>query len=114
MDEFKQTLLRAMWERFNQTRWPMMGAGIGDGYRAKQSTAETVPVSCTTEPIRLSPRSAIPQQSQKIELTIANECKVCFQQLCDSVLLPCAHLALCEVSPRPSRVILGVYKERLS
>jgi len=97
MDEFKQGLLRAMWELFNQTRWPKMAAGIGDGYPAKHSTAETVPVSSTTEPIRLSPRSAIPQQSRKMELTIANECKVCFEQLCDCVLLPCAHLALCEV-----------------
>jgi hypothetical protein len=29
---------------------------------------------------------------------VSNECKVCFSRHCDMLLLPCAHLALCEVS----------------
>lgn len=116
MDEFKQGLLRAMWERFNQTRWPKMTLGIEDSYRSKELTAETLPISRTTELIRTTPRSAIHQPPRKMELTIANECKVCFGQLCDSVLLPCAHLALCEVcfSSSVSSLILGVCKDCLS
>jgi hypothetical protein len=38
-----------------------------------------------------------PEPLTKEELTITNECKVCFSQHCDMLLLPCAHLALCEV-----------------
>lgn len=46
------------------------------------------------------PRPKSPEPLSKEELTISNECKVCFSQHCDILLLPCAHLALCEVSRR--------------
>jgi hypothetical protein len=39
----------------------------------------------------------IPEPLSKEELTIMNECKICFSQHCDVLLLPCAHLVLCEV-----------------
>ena len=49
------------------------------------------------------PRPNSPEPLSKEELTISNECKVCFSQHCDILLLPCAHLALCEVPfPHPS------------
>jgi hypothetical protein len=40
-----------------------------------------------------------PEPLSKEEMQILDECKVCFAQHCDMLLLPCAHLALCEVSP---------------
>ena len=45
------------------------------------------------------PRPKTPEPMSKEDLTISNECKVCFSQHCDMLLLPCAHLVLCEVSP---------------
>jgi hypothetical protein len=45
------------------------------------------------------PRPKTPEPLTKEELTISDECKVCFSQHCDTLLLPCAHLALCEVFP---------------
>jgi len=48
------------------------------------------------------PRPKSPEPLSKEELTISNECKVCFSQHCDMLLLPCAHLALCEVHIVPS------------
>ena len=47
------------------------------------------------------PRPKSPEPLSKEELTISNECKVCFSQHCDMLLLPCAHLALCEVPTAP-------------
>jgi hypothetical protein len=44
------------------------------------------------------PRPKTPEALPKEELMVSNECKVCFSQHCDMLLLPCAHLALCEVS----------------
>jgi len=41
----------------------------------------------------------IPEPLSREELTIMNECKICFSQHCDVLLLPCAHLVLCEVPP---------------
>jgi hypothetical protein len=38
-----------------------------------------------------------PEPLSKEELLISDECKVCFAQHCDMLLMPCAHLALCEV-----------------
>jgi hypothetical protein len=45
------------------------------------------------------PRPKTPEPLAKEELAISDECKVCFSQHCDTLLLPCAHLALCEVFP---------------
>ena len=42
-------------------------------------------------------RPPTPEPLSKEELTISNECKICFSQHCDMLLLPCAHLAICEV-----------------
>jgi hypothetical protein len=62
-------------------------------------------VELPTPPIHSSrrreqpPRPKTPEALAKEELTISNECKVCFSQHCDMLLLPCAHLALCEVYP---------------
>ena len=53
------------------------------------------------EDLKPPPRPKSPEPLSKEELTILNECKVCFSQHCDMLLLPCAHLALCEV-PHPS------------
>lgn len=58
-----------------------------------------------SDPANPSPRRDIPSRPKtpeplpKEELAISNECKVCFSQHCDTLLLPCAHLALCEVLP---------------
>jgi hypothetical protein len=43
------------------------------------------------------PRPKTPEALTKEDLMISNECKICFSQHCDTLLLPCAHLALCEV-----------------
>ena len=43
-------------------------------------------------------RPPTPEALPKEHLNITDECKVCFSQHCDTLLLPCAHLALCEVS----------------
>lgn len=42
-------------------------------------------------------RPPTPEALSKDDLTISDECKICFSQHCDMLLLPCAHLALCEV-----------------
>jgi hypothetical protein len=39
----------------------------------------------------------IPEPLSKEELMIANECKICFSQHSEVLLLPCAHLVLCKV-----------------
>jgi len=58
------------------------------------------------------PRPKTPEALPKEDLTISNECKVCFSQHCDMLLLPCAHLALCEVSlPLPPLHTKITYKE---
>jgi hypothetical protein len=44
------------------------------------------------------PRPKTPEPISKEDLTISNECKVCFSQHCNMLLLPCAHLVLCEVA----------------
>ena len=43
------------------------------------------------------PRPKTPEPLSKEDLMISNECKICFSQHCDTLLLPCAHLALCGV-----------------
>ena len=52
------------------------------------------------------PRPKTPEPISKEDLTILNECKVCFSQHCDMLLLPCAHLVLCEVSPLSLKELL--------
>ena len=49
------------------------------------------------EPSYNPPRPKTPEPLGKEDLMISNECKICFSQHCDTLLLPCAHLALCEV-----------------
>jgi hypothetical protein len=43
------------------------------------------------------PTAPPPEPLSKEDLLISDECKVCFAQHCDMLLMPCAHLALCEV-----------------
>jgi hypothetical protein len=38
-----------------------------------------------------------PEPLLKEEFLVLDECKICFAQHCDMLLMPCAHLALCEV-----------------
>ena len=49
-----------------------------------------------------------PEPLSKEELQITDECKVCFTQHCDMLLLPCAHLVLCEVNPTLSCARIGI------
>jgi hypothetical protein len=45
-----------------------------------------------------------PAPKEKEEMTVSCECKICYQQIADIVLIPCGHCVMCEVShesPRP-------------
>ena len=49
-----------------------------------------------------------PEPLAKEELQITDECKVCFSQHCNMLLLPCAHLVLCEVNLTVSCAGIGI------
>ena len=76
--------------------------------RFEPDLSSSVPRWSRREARDVPARPKTPEALSKEELTISNECKVCFSQHCDMLLMPCAHLALCEVIPASSVVLMTV------
>ena len=73
-------------DELNGQRPPIFGRWYDRSLDTHRRTEDVAPVPPPPEPL------------SKEELQITDECKVCFAQHCDMLLLPCAHLVLCEVN----------------
>lgn len=99
VEDNRQLLLPNENEGSARESFPLRPHMLGRWYDIDPFTPPSPPVlpMASARQRNVPPRPITPEPLSKEELTISNDCKICFSQHCNMLLLPCAHLAICEV-----------------